>query len=424
MKRSNNQTQFMDLNLDVQLSILEKLNLEDLLSIAATNRHLLSLATFVFKRNHLDKKIYIYDPHTNKGNDRLDGYDMFVQNAETISKILKYFGTSIDHLKVSYTWDPARLMNKAMSTVFNSILHLISLHCSDTLVNFHIDNAYGSFFTEMTRPFKRVERLTIQGKFKELGSSRLAFNEFFPALRFMHLQSLELENKSSLHQYFPHLDHLSIQIFRIGDPILLSEADFHKILQKNPQIRSVDLNEGNRNVLKTMSELLPNLERLELDNYSSPRYSYEEEITFKNVKILKIFSTFSRVPKNITFGNLVQLHTEAFAGNIEWIQDLLKENKNLKQINIQTGCVGNEALETLIPAESNLNEISLRFCEDVKGHSIVQFVRINQRIKRFRFGMYAILQSLKNVGQSLQHEFADNSIINVRQYDISIEPRY
>lgn len=414
---------FMELNMDVQLAILEKMYLKDLLSIAQTNQYLLSLSKLVFRQRFLHNRLHIFDPRNTTCNERLDGGQMFMMNYETISKMLKYFGALTSHLKVEFTWNPARSMNTVMSEIFNSVINLVNLHCSESLVEFHIASVYESFFSEISKPFKRVEKVTLQGLFNELNSPNLTFTQLFPAMRSLNLRECpEVLNKSFLDQNFPNLEHIAISMWY--DPSHITHADVVKIMENNPQIRSVVLHSCNRNFLKIMSDLLPNLEQLEMENYST-RNEVEapDQINFKNVKVFKLYSTYGWVPQNIVFENLVELHMEVFPKCTEWRSNILRESKSLKKLHLVSDCVDYKSIVGFIPAESNLEEISLSFCGDVDGISIAKFVRQNQRTDKFHFRMHDIKDSIKSVSQLLQQKFDDKFRVTEGKYDILIERR-
>lgn len=407
----------MDLNADVQLLILENLNLSDLLSMAQTNRQMYSLAANVFQRKYSKKMVLAYDPHADEHNDINDTY---FQNFEMISKILKYFGTLISHLEIGYKWKAEYTMN--IGTKINSIHNLINLHCSETLVHFQIDNFYEVSLDNMTKPFKNVEKFTIRGRLTEMSSSSLTFDKLFPALREMYLPFLRVENKNTLEINLPLLEHISIGTFAYSDPSRFTEASVEHILKKNPQIRSVELSCSDQYFLKIINENVPNLEMLELKHFSPS--SVPIDVNFKNVTTLKIYSTWStKVPENVIFENLVQLHIEGCFDCINrWAEELLKTNKHLSRLYLDRGCIGSEVFETLKPATLNITEISLTFCARVDNESIIQFLRDNQNLKKITFNQFQS-ERMDNITHALWQELGDEWKINERMRAILVERR-
>lgn len=407
----------MDLNADVQLLILENLNLSDLLSVAQTNRQMYSLAANVFQRKYSKKMVLAYDPHADQHNHNNDTY---FRNFEMISKILKYFGALISHLKIVYKLDTEYTTN--ISTKINSIHNLINLHCSETLVHFQIDNFYEVSLDKMTKPFINVEKFTIRGRLTQMSSSSLAFDELFPALRELYLPFLRVENKKTLEINLPHLEHISIGTFAYSDPSRFTEASVQHILRKNPQIRSVELSSSDQFFLKIINENVPNLEMLELKHFSPS--SVPIDVNFKMVKTLKIYSTWSaKVPENVIFENLRQLHLEGFVYCINrWAEELLKTNKHLNRLYLDRGCIGSGVFETLKSATSNIAEISLTFCARVDDESIIQFLRDSPNLKKITFNEFQSGR-MENISHALWQEFGDEWKINERMRAILIERR-
>lgn len=419
----NNRTRIMDLNMDVQFLILENLNLTDLLSIAQTNQHLSSLAVDVFRRTFSSKTVMIHDPNFNETDDNLDGNVIYIENVETISKMLKYFGAYMTHINAAYGHNVARV--KSIIPLLDRISSWINLYCSENLIHLQIDSFYDDLtLSNMNKPFKRVENVTIRGRLKELSGSSLNFNELFPALRRLYLPFLNIYNKTSLLGHFPHLEHIEISTFAYTDPSRVTEASVEFILRKNPQIRSIKLSSSSLNFLKILNDLCPNLEWLELDNFEMDSENKDSgEIVFKNVKTFKVYSTLYNIPRNVRFTKLIQFHTDGYLSLSEWGQRLLEKNKQLKKLYLDRGCVETGVLDTLTPALSQLVEISLTFCAQVDDESIIRFINNNQQMEKFHFDDFQGRTS--NSSEILSRECGDAEkwIITNRVHDILIERR-
>lgn len=412
----------MDLNTDVQFLILENLNLTDLLSIAQTNKHLSSLAVDVYRRKFSSKTVMIHDPNFNKTDDNLNGNVIYIENIETISKMLKYFGAYMTHINAAYGHNVARI--KSIVPLLDRINSWINLYCSENLIHFQIDSFYDDLtLRKMNKPFKRVENITIRGRLQELSGSSLHFDELFPALRRLYLPFLNVHNKNSLYRHFPHLEHIEISTYAYTDPSRLTETSVEFILRKNPQIRSIKLSSSSLDFLKILNDLCPNLEWLELDFFEMDSEDKDSsEIVFKNVKTFKVYSTLYNVPKNVRFRNLIQFHTDTLSLS-EWGQRLLEKNKQLKKLYLDRGCVGTEVLDTLTPALSQLVEISLTFCARVDDESIIRFINNNQQMEKFHFSEFQ--GRTGNLSEILRRECenAEKWIITDRVHDILIERR-
>lgn len=423
--------QFLNLNEDVQRLIFKGLGFRDLLSMSQTNQYLRALAGAEVKRKFSEKTILVYDPHANKApNDfYCGGQNILIQNVNTLKNVLQRFGTLLPRLKLEYTYNPCSLFDVNMNAkdtdkLYRSVNAAINLYCAESLVDLQISSIYDNIFEEMEKPFTQVESVTLKGNFKKLSNSHLTFDELFPALRRLSLQYVEIHNKTLVEINFPNLEYLSAGIFDYDDPHRLTTTDMEKILRKNPQIRRLKLQRSNQYLLRIVSELLPNLEKLEIEdhNNNTPNEPQDEnKISFENLKVLTLFSIFSKLPKNVSFEHLEELHTEVFPGCMSWGRNLLIKCSHLKKLYLEKGCVESEMLKTLIPVEAKLNEISFRFCGNVGVTDIIQFVRDNHQINKMNFEMFDIMNSLKSVTHALRKDFNHGWIITEGNYRISIE---
>lgn len=403
VNQSEKKLTFMDVNTDVQLTILEELRDVDLLSVAQTNEHFSRLAAYVFSRKHPNANIEINDPESDARPDILDLTHL--RNAEMVSNVLKHFGTSIAKLRVVYLSDE----KDSNITLVRTANGQINLQCAKSLVEIDIDSYFESFFDEMTRPFERVENVTIYGQFKKLGNSNMTLAEIFPVMKRLVTSKLEISDKSGIDQEYPHLEHLGVIIHYNDDPLRLTEADVIKILRKNPQIRSLKLHCDNLTILQTVNELLPNLEILEFSSH--PSHSdviIENDINFKNVKILTLYPSHKVIPENLRFENLEELHSDAFPGSSNWGIKLASQSKALQRLYIDLGCIDTIDLEMIISANFTLAEISLNICLSCEDERIVQFIENSHQIKVFRMNSLPE-SSVQFIQENLGNKWKTNS---------------
>lgn len=397
LNESNNRTQFMDLNMDVQLLVLEHLNFRDLYSTAVTNKQLSKLAGQAF-RTKLSKKIVVFmNPfmhYVQKDLTETDDY-IYIQRLETMLRILKNFGRSISKLSTHHSI--GEQLSKEQLDLVKTINGLISSNCADTLVHFETCNSQENVFDGITKPFKNVENVTLHGQFKTLRNANFTFDELFPAVRRLSLPSIEYCNLSSVGLNLPKLEHLEVHIHPY-QPLRFTESDIQRILtanpeviemlQRNPQIRSLKLGCSSRRFLQKINEMLPNLESLELIYFQESFSQNENEILFKNVKIFTIFTMFGDpkcIPTNIHFEKFVELHTNVSPMEYNWWIDFIKNNKDLKKLHLDQGCADTRILDAITAMELNLVEISLTVDLHVGYENIVKFVKANKQVEIFRF---------------------------------------
>lgn len=406
------------LNTDVQLFIMENLDETELLSIAQTNKHLSAVAAYEFKRKHVGKYIEIIDPEPS---DKVQSSKVdlgSLRNAETISNILKHFGSSILRLKIVYRSDEAN----SNTTMINSETRLINLQCAKSLLEIDIDNYYESFFDEMVEPFERCENVTIRGQFKKLGNSNLTLSEIFPSVKRLDFPKLEVADKSGIVQEYPHLEYLNVQAHDGDDKNRLNDDDITEMLEKNSQIRSLKLFCDNLTLIQSVNELLPNLESLRVESHSAPSKSNNNTINFRNLKVFTMYPGSRATLNNVHFEQLEEFHTDAFPGSSNWGIKLANQIETLQRLYIDLGCLGYEEAELLLMANLRLTEISLNFCLSVDESFIVEFVRRSQNIKTFQIGSL-MDTSVEYIKQHLGNDWKITDLLKmpVANYKILIE---
>lgn len=395
--QSYNGTQFMDLNVDVQLLILENLNVRDLLSIAKTNDHLAALAGTAFKKQHAGKIVTFFNPFIKYVGDDLHETDeyIYVQHVHSFLAVLKHFGRSI--LKLSVNHSIGIDLTEAQLILVKKINGLISSYCADTLLQFEMSNSQETGFDGLTKPFTKVQIIKLRGEFKRTGNSIFTFDELFPAVKRLSLPDVQYINLSFVGWNLSQLEHIELQIhpfqplrFTEGDieQIFLNNPEAAEILRRNPQIKSLKLSCSSRKFLEMMNNILPDLEILDLEYYKPPSIGTTNKINFQKVKTFTIYTIFgdsNSIPENISFEELTELHTNANDENGNWWIDFMKDNKDLKQLHLDSGCVDSEILEEIISMESNLNEVSLTVCRYVDYKRISEFVRRTEHVRIIRF---------------------------------------
>lgn len=402
-----NGTQFMTLNSDVQIMIFENLNVYELFSIAEIDSYLSEIAGIAYRTRLSEKVVTFMNPFNNHVNVDLGETNdkVFVHGMESFTAFLKHFGPYILRLDVHHSIG-VNLSIEQLRFVKN-INELISLNCADTLLQFDMSASSSSNFQDVfdgfTKPFAKAENVTLRGQFATMGNSIYTFDELFPAVRRLILPDIENVNLSGVGWNMPQLEHLGIKIHPF-QPLRFYESDIENILRnnpeteeflkRNPQIRSLKLSCSSRKFLAKVNELLPNLESLELEYYKQP-IGVANEIIFRNVKIFTIFSILgdpNSIPDNISFQDLIELHTNVDTNN--WWIDFIRNNNDVKRMHLEQGCAHSEILRTITSMNSNLTEISLMPCQDMIYNHIVEFIRNNPKVDKFHFVQFHSVHSL------------------------------
>lgn len=404
MESTKNRVQLSNLNIDVQYLIFEHLDLTDLISMAQTNEDFSALATDVFRRKFSKKLITIYNP--NYLFPHVDfqhmGDTVLIQHFDTILMVLKQFGHTIQKLSVEYT-------NTNLKTIeIAKISEFINLYCSDTLIEFKVFSFHREIFEKMSKPFTNVEVVSIRGEFKStLDSGNLRIEELFPAMRDLSLLVVLVQNAYCIHRNFPNLERLDVHIWEHKNKRRFTFDDIEVLLKMNRQIRSLSLSYCTRPFLKTVNQILPNLERLEIENYHNEPYIVDDGllIEFKNVKNFTNYIGAESVPTNISFSNLLEFYTYAYPRTCDkWI-DLVKKSTTLKRIKVWNALVKNEQLEELSKINLSLDEIYIEINEGVTDETIINFIKANWKTKKIILSRREIPDSFKSVAKFIQENF-------------------
>lgn len=342
---------------------------------------------------HLFEIISLYTLQIAKLVSSRDSKIIEVRGADNVLNFLTSVGASITKLKV-YIMDP---------TIESAISNLIRSQCAKNVVHIEIESYDDTFFDEMTQPFKRAENVTIRSKYKTVGNTNLTFAELFPVLKRLSLPFTNIADKNGTVQHLPHLEHLHVRVFSE----FLPESDVEKMMIANPQIKSLHLGNIDLNFLETVNKVLPHLESLELESYSSEKdINLNNEICFENVKLLTIHLGYCEHPRRIRFANLIELHADSLESlpNINRGNDFLKQTKTIKKLYVNDRCVDYEQLQTLISAQLNLTEVALKLCGDITDGHIVEYIKNNQQMETFKLTKN---EPMESAAQMIWRLFAD-----------------
>lgn len=404
----------MDLSLDIQYRVLERLDLPDLLTLSEINDYSI-LAEDVFRRKYSKKVMEIINPLNDTTEEPITEFDskFYVNHLEIALRILKKFGYLLEKIRFDASID--------VGSSINEISSYINLYCSDTLKKLHVvvtSNDNSSFFNGMLKPFKAVEEVSLFGTLGKMNSSTLDFIEMFPVMRTIIMSSVYFEDTSFIDRKFAQLEHVSIIpahfFVKYNNSVEEKSADVEKMFKKNPQIRSLHLTYCSVQNLKMANELLPNLEHLEIVFFNSAQLN-EEPLFFGNMKIFTLFT--QQMPRNVSFGHLTELNTNS-EPDLDWIK-LVEKNPHLEKLTVNRGYVSREQLNRLATLVLNMREVILRLDRDMEDVPIVNFVRNIQKIKKITFkrdnhGRIPVTNTFNTLAITLQIKFGD--IWNIMEY--------
>lgn len=381
---------FDGLNEDCIIFILEKLDFEDLLSMAQVNENLRVLANDVFRRKFAKKKIVIYNyfldeepeeelgiiakaltrlrfkfiekrnanPATIINNESIE----IMENVYNSLNVLKCFGNRIQKLKLVF--------GEAESDESQKILRFVNKYCSESLIDFELDVSEGNAFKCFKKPFKTIEHLSLRDFIPNIEESIPQMNHTFPVLHSLSLTPLRLMG-NYIKCYFSHLEHLCLDV-----PYCTTIDD---LLQINPHVKSVELAQATPQFMQNVNTKLPNLENLAIWDIELS----QEMIQFENVKKFIAKNTLNS-PRNIHFPKLQELQINFGDYCVEeWI-NFLKSHNNLSYLQLKYWKMDDKQFERLTKELPNLVEVSVvRFNGQFIGiYSILKFVEKHEKLMK------------------------------------------
>lgn len=398
MSAITNGTQLMNLNVDCQLMVIEKLDVLSLMKLAETNKYFTNLVSLTLKRILAKKLVILRIPFYDDKKD-LQVFEtddsIHIQNIQTISKLLKKSGHFILRLKIEQFYGTA----KGASLLQN----LINLYCSETLkelhmVFIHLTTYDGTSFSyalknsldNFQKPFKNVERIFLHGSFKSLDNDKLKFNEIFPAIQLLSLDMIGIHDMSSVYQHFSHLKELRAHSWSTHNISgFLTDSSIESCIKMNPNIQRMTLKNVSAKLLKFVADNLPAIESLELSLSTEIEPNQrEQEICFENVTFLKIFENVQNLPRKISFRNLKEFQLEGTPkDSSRWIE-FVERNQNLRKLCIFDYYLSNEEASRLSSTNPELNEITIAFDTNITNETIVKFINSLKNLMKIELIKY------------------------------------
>lgn len=124
-------------------------------------------------RKHSKRSIKFFLPEFNATERIMDIYTLYIRNYNVAVNVIKRFGHLMKTIEVDFDFS-----QKENITEFSVLLNSI---CSDSLVDIKFETYFEDFFERMTKPFTKLEVLSITGSVQDLGSNTLSFSECLSA---------------------------------------------------------------------------------------------------------------------------------------------------------------------------------------------------------------------------------------------------
>ena len=277
--------------------ILDHLEFNDLLSMAQINDKYSSLAADAYRYTFSRIPIYIengfrfpddpkvllnmagmkMDAKTLKQINMLRGHgstklsivsktEIYIRDGNQILDLFKHFGHFIKSIK-------SRMYKKEQPLEAELIGKLISKFSSETLLDIEFIFDAEKMLGYITKPLISVETMTFRNN--DVSLKNQTISEVLPALRRLNLHALSDDGLAYFDHHMPHLEHVTMEELGIT---LNKAAPLPGVIVKNPQIKSIDLQNFKHEFLKKVNTQMPQLETLRISHYVS-----DESIRFENV---------------------------------------------------------------------------------------------------------------------------------------------
>lgn len=364
-----NETKLTDLNVDCLLLIFDQLDFYTLLSLAEVNKPFSVLAADVYRRKYGNKMVEIRQAFSIDIKTIVEFENRIqIENFDLISTIFKHFGSVISNVKINY--------QEAKGSRIKDILTLVNRN-SESLKQIRLELDNGNGLDGIEKPFLSVERVSIAGEYERLGNEQMNLNEMFPEMRRLSLKHSMVHNQTSMALKFPHLEEFHVAFAHTKGS---TENDIRKMIEQNPQIRSLSVHYSTLAFLEFISQHLPNLEHLELP-YILTQYSPGNHMHFRHVKQLKIQTISEHFAVRATFEQLEKLELDSSLDvSSIWIEFIGRSN-NLTKLNIIDAEISNRELAMLTNRVPNLIEISFTLGAGVEAETIETFLQRNIKLR-------------------------------------------
>lgn len=260
----------MEVNFDCLCTILEKLDIFDVMNMAEADDRYLPAAQSLYYRRHRMKIVFVNFGQIS--NDRIGYIELESKSAEIFCR---HFGHLMLKLYINF-----------MSQHASKLENLVLKHCADSLIELRLGWCNYRNFEDAEKPWASVQTLAITKGV--LGPKMSLLSYWFPNLIYLKLSGVCFSGAQSFVARFHKLTTLVIydEENAIGPTII------NGMIRLNPQLESLviqcDVNIG---LLRSINESLPRLSELELYVPSDRFCKYDgNPIVFQRIKTFKLKS--------------------------------------------------------------------------------------------------------------------------------------
>lgn len=415
-QNGKNKTSLVDLNNDVLFLIFMEMDLLEWSNLAEVHSLFASIANDAFRQRYHNYVVRIYgtdmdDDAYKPQRKEFENYAnsdwapewLILNDYKLVLNVFKYFSSNIQKLKItdgiSVSIDRNRLkvVNQFVNRyASNYIKNLEIVIVEDTLEQF-------------TLPFNNVEELKCQVSGKQLSDKVLPFNQMFPNIRKLNLEFCSTMGYTMIDCEFPRLEDVKIHLLH-GSRYDDQQKLIRGFLEKNPQIKGLDIYEFTWEYVKYFSQLLPNLENVALNLYQFG----DNIIQFESVKNAYFGFNVREYATKLSFPRLESLKFRYASEFLNEYRRFFNNHQTLKKLHVlEYYSSAFKQLVSLTENISNLVEIKLSCDKLVNGEIIKRFIQGHSNLKKITFdtGVSNIYQ--ESEAKALQKQFENEWHITI-----------
>lgn len=291
------------------------------------------------------------------------------------SNIIKYFGKQIRKMNVRN-----RPLYNYSSGYWAQINRNLNKYGSKFLTELNLGSISKALWPLYTKPFEKVESLEFELKGDTQG---MKLNQLCPNLKKMRIFLKSKANFDFIDCKIPQLQHLDIAIADItfGNWLLKHKKPIIGLLEKNPQIRSIDARTTPAAFANIIEQYMPNLDNLTLsfgDNRNDPLH-------FKSVKQCVLFTKVKSSIKKLSFSRLKSLHIQFTRDQFDKYIDFFRRHRNLSELHFIHGTGIVHSLKELTAELRNLTMIIIGYGSGVCMENVIGIIESHPKLRKFQF---------------------------------------
>lgn len=305
---------------------------------------------------------------------QVDDFYIELHNFDAILITFKYFG----HVIKAIVSEPVE-WNVVMQTEL--ISYLISKYSSESLVSIALRRTDDELLQHITKPLINLKSVTMKecDFILRRRPAKLSFCALFPAVRDLNLDIYRDHDYNYFDCHMPHLEHVNMVRYA-------ESTKFPNFIRKNPQIRSIAVQgkskfntKPDHGFIKSISELLPQLETFTLKDYQ-----IDESIRFENVVEFDTGYASDTSPANLHFSRLQKLHISHSSAHFDECLTFLKEHNYLRHLHLIVKKLDDSQFQQITENCANLEEITLEHIshEGLSCDAILEFLRNHAKVKQ------------------------------------------